>query len=137
MNFHFIHFLYISKWYFLIVSFKGKMFYMTISRLFMPLHVWNKVANSISCGNEQRPNYFILWNQVTMSFHLKGSTLTWQLTSPQAHPMDSIPHRVTWQAVSLHFMVFFFFSISLGTDLNLLGLWGPLTLWCSCSYRFC
>uniref|UniRef100_A0A671FL20 IKAROS family zinc finger 2 n=1 Tax=Rhinolophus ferrumequinum TaxID=59479 RepID=A0A671FL20_RHIFE len=76
----------------------------------------------ITCDNELSPER----EHSNMAIDLTSSTPNGQHTSPS--------HMTSSKSSFYGFLFFFYFS---GTDLNLLGLWGPLTLWCSCSYRFC
>uniref|UniRef100_A0A2K6SJQ8 IKAROS family zinc finger 2 n=1 Tax=Saimiri boliviensis boliviensis TaxID=39432 RepID=A0A2K6SJQ8_SAIBB len=76
----------------------------------------------ITCDNELSPER-------------EHSTMAIDLTSSTPNGQHASPSHMTSSKSS--FYDFFFFSISPATDLNLLGVWGPLTLWCSYSYRFC
>uniref|UniRef100_A0A8C0Z0G8 IKAROS family zinc finger 2 n=2 Tax=Canis lupus familiaris TaxID=9615 RepID=A0A8C0Z0G8_CANLF len=74
----------------------------------------------ITCDNELSPER----EHSNMAIDLTSSTPNGQLASPS---------HMTSSKSSFYD---FFFSLSLATHLNLLGL-GPLTLWCSSCYRFC
>uniref|UniRef100_A0A8C5XZ70 IKAROS family zinc finger 2 n=1 Tax=Microcebus murinus TaxID=30608 RepID=A0A8C5XZ70_MICMU len=76
----------------------------------------------ITCDNELSPER-------------EHSNMAIDLTSSTPNGQHASPSHMTSSKSS--FYDFFFFSISLATDLNLLGLWGLLTLWCSYGYRFC
>uniref|UniRef100_A0A8C8YHJ3 IKAROS family zinc finger 2 n=1 Tax=Panthera leo TaxID=9689 RepID=A0A8C8YHJ3_PANLE len=74
----------------------------------------------ITCDNELSPER-------------EHSTMAIDLTSSTPNGQHASPSHMTSSKSSFYD----FFPISLATHLNLLGLWGPLTLWCSCCYRFC
>uniref|UniRef100_A0A8C6B6Z9 IKAROS family zinc finger 2 n=2 Tax=Odontoceti TaxID=9722 RepID=A0A8C6B6Z9_MONMO len=74
----------------------------------------------ITCDNELSPER-------------EHSSMAIDLTSSTPNGQHASPSHMTSSKSSFYD---FFFSISLAIDLNLLGL-GPLTLWCSCCYRFC
>uniref|UniRef100_A0A2K5R817 IKAROS family zinc finger 2 n=1 Tax=Cebus imitator TaxID=2715852 RepID=A0A2K5R817_CEBIM len=75
----------------------------------------------ITCDNELSPER-------------EHSTMAIDLTSSTPNGQHASPSHMTSSKSSFYD---FFFSISPATELNLLSVWGPLTLWCSYGYRFC
>uniref|UniRef100_A0A8C8YDU7 IKAROS family zinc finger 2 n=1 Tax=Prolemur simus TaxID=1328070 RepID=A0A8C8YDU7_PROSS len=73
----------------------------------------------ITCDNELSPER-------------EHSNMAIDLTSSTPNGQHASPSHMTSSKSSFYD----FFSISLATDLNLLGL-GPFTLWYSYCYRFC
>uniref|UniRef100_A0A9L0IRV3 IKAROS family zinc finger 2 n=1 Tax=Equus asinus TaxID=9793 RepID=A0A9L0IRV3_EQUAS len=74
----------------------------------------------ITCDNELSPEG-------------EHSSMAIDLTSSTPNGQHASPSHMTSSKSSFYV----FFPVSLATDLILLGLWGPLRLWCSCCYRFC